>query len=125
MKDNSKFKTVDDYFYILPVTTKEKLQELRSIIRETCPDAVEVISYNMPAYKYHGILVYYAAQKNHIGFYPANSTLIDLFQEDLQEFETSKGTIRFPYNKPLPESLIKEILKFRMSENFEKAKSRN
>jgi uncharacterized protein YdhG (YjbR/CyaY superfamily) len=117
MKDTNKFKSVDDYFYILPESTREKLHELRTIIKETCPDATELISYNMPAFKYHGILVYYAAHKNHIGFYPANPEINTLFKDELNAYKTSKGAVQFPYDKTLPVDLIKKMVQYRMNEN--------
>jgi uncharacterized protein YdhG (YjbR/CyaY superfamily) len=106
---------------ILPEMVGTKLSEIRTLIKDSCPEAEEVISYNMPAFRYHGILVYYAAAKNHIGFYPANAKTIELFKEELEEYDTSKGTIRFPYNKPLPITIIKRIVEFRIAENREKA----
>jgi uncharacterized protein YdhG (YjbR/CyaY superfamily) len=122
MKDDTKYKSVGEYFMILPDHVRTKLNTLRTLIKKTCPEAEEVISYNMPAFRYHGILVYYAATKKHIGFYPANARLIELFKEELKEYETSKGTIRFPYENPLPLKLIRKIVELRMIENREKTK---
>jgi uncharacterized protein YdhG (YjbR/CyaY superfamily) len=82
--------------------------------------AEEVISYNMPAFKQNGILVWFAGYKNHIGFYPS-STPIKLFKEQLTKYKTSKGAIQFPIDKPLPLALITKIVKFRIKQNSEKA----
>jgi uncharacterized protein YdhG (YjbR/CyaY superfamily) len=117
---STKFKTVDEYFSTLPKTTKVKLQGLRTAIKKAAPKAEEVISYNMPAFKQEGALVYYAAYKGHIGFYPVSSA-IRQFKDELGGFELSKGTIRFPIDKTIPLGLVSKIVKFRVKENLEKA----
>lgn len=121
MKAGTKFKTVDEYFSILPEKTKSILEKLRKAIRQAAPQAEEVISYNMPAFKLQGALVYYAAYKAHIGFYPAGYAAIKAFEKELAPYETSKGTIRFPIDKALPLGLIKNIVKYRVRQNLEKA----
>ena len=93
---------------------------MRLIIKQTVPPAEEIISYNMPAFKFHGILLYYASHKEHIGFYPGNSKLIIQLKDELKDFETSKGTIKFQINKPLPIDLIKKIVEQRANENLER-----
>jgi uncharacterized protein YdhG (YjbR/CyaY superfamily) len=113
--------TIDDYVSIFSNNIKSILQELRRVIREAAPEAKEVISYKMPAYKLNGNLVFFAAYKDHIGFYPGPSA-IDAFKEILTKYKISKGTIRFPLNTPLPYDLIKEIVKFRVRENSAKIK---
>ena len=115
------YKTVDEYIAFFPNNLQIKLQELRQKIRESAPDAEEVISYGMPAYRLSGILVYFAAFKNHIGFYPTSSG-VEAFREELSDYETSKGTIRFPLNKPIPLELVTKIVKFRVDENMCKKK---
>jgi uncharacterized protein YdhG (YjbR/CyaY superfamily) len=80
-----------------------------------------VISYQMPAFKYHGMLVYFAAWKNHIGFYPVSSA-ISKFKKELSAYEMAKGSVKFPLDKPVPFALITKIVKFRVKENLEKAK---
>ncbi len=75
----------------------------------------------MPAFKQNGILVWFAAFKNHIGFFPKVSA-IEAFKEKLSDYQTSKGTIQFPLNEPIPLKLVKEIVKFRIKENLEKSK---
>jgi len=111
------FETVDEYIDAFPQNVQTVLQELRQAIRETAPDAKEAISYQMPTLKLHGNLVWFAAFKNHIGFYPRESA-IEAFKEKLSDYEVSKGTVRFPLDKPLPLDLIKEIVRFRVKENL-------
>jgi len=118
-----KFKTVDEYFSNVSIKGFGPLETLRNTIKEVVPEAEEVISYNMPAFKLNGILVYYAAHREHIGFYPANASLIGIFKNELSGYETSKGTIKFPLDKPLPIGLIKKIVRYRVKENLEKQKN--
>jgi uncharacterized protein YdhG (YjbR/CyaY superfamily) len=99
-----------------------KLQGLRNTIKKAAPKAEEVISYNMPAYKLNGALVYFAAYKGHIGFYPTGSG-IEAFTKELSAYEGSKGTVRFPLDQPLPMSLITQIVKYRVQKNLEKLKT--
>ena len=115
-------KNVDAYIAAQPEEAAKKLEQLRQLIKATAPAAEETISYSMPAYKYHGMLVYFAAWANHYGFYPGDSkTITELFEDELKPYDVSKGTIRFPYNKPMPVSLIKKIVKERMKQNEAKA----
>ena len=116
----TKFKSIDDYFAAFPAGTKAILKELRKTVKIAAPEAEEVISYNMPALKQNGILVYYAAYKSHIGFYPTPS-VIEAFKKELSKYESSKGAVRFPLDQPLPLDLIKKIVKFRVKFNREKA----
>jgi uncharacterized protein YdhG (YjbR/CyaY superfamily) len=84
-----------------------------------------LISYNMPAFKFQGkILVYYAAHTEHIGFYPGGSIMIDLFKEDLANYKTSKGTVQFPLDKKIPICLVKNIIKYKVKLQLEKAKTK-
>lgn len=108
-----KFTTVDEYHANQAVEIQGKLTELRSLIKATVPDVVETISYNMPAFKRKKILVYYAAYKNHIGFYPTSQPII-VFKDELKPYKTSKGAIQFPINQELPKDLIQAIVKFRL-----------
>ncbi len=121
---NPKTKNIDDYISLQSEDSIEGLQKLRQIIRSVAPDAIETISYHMPAFKYHGMLVGFAAWKNHYGFYPWNSKTVVDFTEELKGYETSKGAIQFPKNKPLPVALIKKIVKARMKANIEKEKAK-
>jgi uncharacterized protein YdhG (YjbR/CyaY superfamily) len=115
-----KFKTVDEYISTFPPKVKNILKQLRKTIKDAAPGAEEVISYNMPAFKYKGVVVYYAAWKEHIGFYPVSSG-IRAFQKELGNYEISKGTIKFKMDQPLPRDLVARVVKFRMKENMEKA----
>ena len=110
-------KSIDEYISQFPVEIQEILEGLRKVIKETAPAAAEKISYKMPAFTYNGkILVYFAAFKNHIGFYPTPSG-IEAFKGELSNYKWSKGAVQFPINEPLPYDLIKEIVKFKVSEN--------
>jgi uncharacterized protein YdhG (YjbR/CyaY superfamily) len=116
-----KFTNIDEYHAAFPDNIQNLLAELRTAILEAAPKAEEVISYNMPAFKLHTVLVYYAAYKNHIGFYPTPNPII-FFKQELATYTTSKGAIQFPINQPLPKALIKKIVKFRVNEDKEKSK---
>ena len=111
---------IDAYISDFPESTQKLLQEVRSIVKQAAPLAAEVISYGMPAFRQYGMLVYFAAFKNHIGFYPIPSG-IAAFKEDLSAFECTKGSVHFPLDKPLPAELITRIVTFRLSENRQKA----
>lgn len=116
---NTKFKTVDEYFSTLPENVRDILSEWRKIIREAAPQAEETISYNMSAFRQNGMLVWYAANKNHIGLYPKPS-VINAFKKELADYRTSKGAIQFPIEKAIPADLIKKIIRFRVNENLKK-----
>ncbi len=120
-QDKISFADVDAYISQQPIEVQEILQQFRETIRNAAPNADEVISYQMPAYKYHGMLVYFAAWKSHIGFYPVSSG-IAAFKKELSVYEMSKGTVQFPLDKPIPFGLITRIVKFRVKENAEKEK---
>ena len=111
---------IDEYISIFPEIIRERLQLIRETIQECAPEAEERISYQMPAFFQHGVLVYFAAHQNHIGFYPA-SIGISAFQEELTNWKTSKGTVQFPHDKAIPIDLIRRITEFRLSENLLKA----
>ena len=116
------YKSVKDYMADQPAEVRAILEELRQAIIKAAPDAEEVISYNMPAYKYHGMLVYFAGHKKHIGFYPTGSG-IEAFKKELAGYKGSKGAVQFPFDKPLPLKLITQIVKFRVKINLDKAKN--
>jgi len=111
---------IDAYISDFPESTQKLLQEVRSIVKQAAPQAAEVISYGMPAFRQDEMLVFFAAFKNHIGFYPIPSG-IAAFKEDLSAFECTKGSVHFPLDKPLPAELITRIVTFRLSENRQKA----
>jgi len=119
--DTKQYKTIDEYIAACPGDIQVTLQKLRRVIQEAAPDAREVISYSMPAFKQNGILVYFAAFKNHIGFFPTSSG-VSTFKKELAAYETSKGTVRFPLDKPVPYGLVAKIVKFRVQENINKKK---
>ncbi len=113
------FKTIDEYIATFPPEVQEKLQTLRRTIKDAAPEAEEAISYQMPAFKLNGNLVYFAGFKNHIGFYAIPSG-IAAFKKDLAPYKTSKGTVQFPLDKPLPLALVRKMVKFRVKENLAK-----
>ena len=113
---STKFATVDAYFSAFPPATKKLLRQMRETIRAAAPDAREVVSYNMPAFKLKGLLVWYAAYKQHIGFYPKPSTL-QAFKKELSGYKGSKGAVQFPLDEPLPLDLITRMVKFRVKED--------
>ena len=124
MSSNKKFKTINEYQSAFPPKVKNLLKDLRKAIKQASPEAEELISYNMPAFKYHGILVYYAAHKEHIGFYPGSSVINEVFKDDLIDYETSKGTIKFPFEKVIPVRLVKKLVTYKAKQNLERAKSK-
>ncbi len=111
----TKYVSVDQYLDAISSPQLERAIELRLIIKSALPKAEEVISYNMPAYRYRKILVYFAVYPSHIGFYPTPSA-VTAFKDDLSTYKCSKGTIQFSYEKPLPKALIAEICRFRFEE---------
>ena len=113
-------KNVDEYVAAQPKAVQQVLNKLRSTIKAVAPKAEEVISYQMPAYKYYGMLVYFAVWPNHIGFYPTPGG-IEAFKKELADYEMSKGTVKFPLDKTIPYSLISKIVKYRVKENETKA----
>lgn len=113
-------KDVDEYVAAQPKNVQAVLNKFRTTIKSAAPRAEEVISYQMPAYKHHGMLVYFAAWPNHIGFYPTPGG-ITAFEKELSAYEKSKGTIKFPLDKPIPFNLISKIVKYRVKENEVKA----
>jgi uncharacterized protein YdhG (YjbR/CyaY superfamily) len=114
-------KNVDEYIAGFPPDVIIKLQKLRDIIKKAAPGADELISYGMPGYKYHGVLVYFAAYKNHIGFY-ATPNGHAAFKKELSVYKEGKGSVQFPLDQPLPISLLTKIAKYRVKENLEKEK---
>lgn len=117
-------KNIDDYLAYQPEKVRELLENLRQIIRDTAPEAVEVISYGIPAFKYHGILVYFAAYKKHCSLFAGNGALTEQMKEQLKAYKTSKGTIQFTIEKPLSDELIEKIVRTRMTQNIEKMKDK-
>jgi uncharacterized protein YdhG (YjbR/CyaY superfamily) len=123
MNSEQRHTDINEYIAGFSPEVRKKLTEIRAIIKKAAPEAEEKISYNMPAFAQNGILVYYAAFKNHIGFFPTASP-IQIFKEDLKEYKWSKGTIQFPLDRPLPSDLISRIVIFKVNENKEKANAK-
>src|ERR1051325_10431200 len=114
---------INTYIASYPKETQKLLQQVREAIQEVAPEATEVISYSMPAFKLNGLLVWFAAHTKHIGFYPRASG-IATFKKELAAYKNAKGSVQFPFEKPLPLALIKKIVKFRVMENEQKIKKK-
>jgi len=112
---------IDEYIAGFPAEIQGLLEQMRATVKNVAPQAEEVISYGMPAFKLNGILVWFAAYSKHIGFYPHNTGIV-AFKKELTPYKSSKGAIQFPLDKPLPLDLIAEIVKFRVIENLQKIK---
>lgn len=119
MAKKTTFKDIDNYISIQTTEVQTLLEQMRNTIKKVAPEAEEVISYNMPAFKYHGMLVYFAAYKNHIGFY-ATPTGHSEFENELSIYKQGKGSVQFPLSQPLPLDLISRIVQFRVKENLKK-----
>jgi uncharacterized protein YdhG (YjbR/CyaY superfamily) len=123
MKSNQKkFKNSNEYISSFPEDIQIILHQIRETIRKAAPKAEEVISYQIPAFKQKSVLVYFAAFKNHIGFYPTANP-IKVFAKELSTYKTSKGAIQFPLDKKIPLALVSKITKFRVKEDLEKHSS--
>jgi len=120
--NTNKPESIDDYIASFPEEIQKLLIEVRSTIRKAAPAAKEIISYQMPAFRQNGVLVYFAAFKKHIGFFPTTSG-IAAFKEELSVYKGAKGSVQFPFEKPMPLDLISRIVKFRIAENEAKAKA--
>ena len=121
MDSKTKFQTIDEYISLFPKDVQILLESMRQTIRKAAPKAEEVISYQMPAFKQNGVLVYFAAFKNHIGFYPTSSG-IAAFKEEISKYKNSKGAVQFPLDKKLPLGLITKIVQYRVKEDLAKRK---
>lgn len=108
--------SIDAYIASQPETVQSLLQQIRGIIKKAAPKAAEVISYGMPAFKGFRVLVYFAAAKEHIGFYPTGSG-IEAFKNEFGNYKWSKGAVQFPLTEPLPVKLISKMVKFRLGED--------
>jgi uncharacterized protein YdhG (YjbR/CyaY superfamily) len=112
--------TIDQYIETFPPDVQKLLQQVRNTIKKAAPKAEEKISYSMPAFMFHGPLVYFAGYKGHIGFY-ATPTGHREFKDDLAKYKQGKGSVQFPIDQPMPLALITRIVKFRMKENQQTA----
>jgi uncharacterized protein YdhG (YjbR/CyaY superfamily) len=109
---------VNAYLAEVPEPARSTLEKIRATIRSVVPaEATEGLSYGMPAFRYKGALVGYAAFKNHCSFFPMQASLIDEMKDELQGYRTSKGTLQFPPDKPLPAALVMKMVKARVAEN--------
>lgn len=113
-----KLVSIEEYIAAAPVAVQEKLHQMHACIREAAPGATENLKWGMPAYSYQKILVTFAVFKHHIGFYPMPSA-IEAFAKDLAKYNTAKGSVQFPFDKPLPLQLIRKIVKFRVKESID------
>lgn len=114
---------VEAYLKNVPEPARTTLMKVRTMIRAAAPkEATETISYKIPSFQYKGALVWYAAFKRHCSFFPMDLSLADEFGEQLKQFKTSKGTIQFPVDTPLPAALVKRIVKARVALNEAKAR---
>jgi uncharacterized protein YdhG (YjbR/CyaY superfamily) len=116
-------KTVDDYLAGVPEPARTTLNKIRTVIRSVVPaEATEAISYGMPTFRYNGALLAYGAFAKHCSLFPMSLAVIAAFENELKDFDASKGTIRFPLNKPLPAALLKKLVKARIAQNDLKKK---
>lgn len=116
---NKQLKTIDEYISMFPNGVQKILKQVRQTIRDAAPEAQETINYQMPTFTLNGNLVHFAAFKNHIGFYPT-PTGIEAFKEELSVYKGAKGSVQFPLDQPMPLSLIRRIVEYRVKENSER-----
>jgi uncharacterized protein YdhG (YjbR/CyaY superfamily) len=109
--------TIDEYLAALSDDKRAALEKLRKTIRGAAPMAEECISYSLPAFRQNGMLVGFGATANHCAFYLMSSTTVDAYKDELKGYDTSKGTIRFQADKPLPAALVRKLVKARIAEN--------
>lgn len=121
-KRKKHYRSIDEYIQSFPGNVQKKLTELRKLVREQAPQAQEKITYQIPAFFLNGNLVLFAAFSKHIGFYPTPGA-ISAFKHKLSKYESAKGSVQFPLDKPLPAGLIRQIVKFRVAENAKKEKN--
>jgi len=114
--------TIDEYLAGVNADHREALQKIRETVHAVAPNAEECISYGIPAFRFNGgSLVFFGAWANHCTFYPGSSTILKKFRNELRGFQTSKGTLRFSPDKPVPVALVKKLLKARIAENNARA----
>jgi uncharacterized protein YdhG (YjbR/CyaY superfamily) len=114
---NSKPKTIDEYLAALSADKRAALEKLRKTIRAAAPKAEECISYQLAAFRQNGMLVAFGATANHCAFYLMSSSTVEAHKDELKDYDTSKGTIRFQADKPLPVALVRKLVKTRIAEN--------
>jgi uncharacterized protein YdhG (YjbR/CyaY superfamily) len=118
-KSKTKVTTIDEYLARLGPDKRAALEKLRKTIRAAAPRADECISYSLPAFRLNGPLVAFGATASHCAFYPMSSSTVAAHKDELEDFDTSKGTIRFQPDKPLPPALVRKMVKARIAENAE------
>ena len=121
--EQPKPENIDQYIANFPIGTQKLLQQVRETIHKAVPEAKEVISYGMPAFKQNTVLVHFAGYAKHIGFYPTGSG-IEAFKDEFANYKWSKGAVQFPLDKPLPLDLITKITKFKAERDLEKVKKK-
>lgn len=115
------YKTINQYHKVFPKEIQERMQSIREVIHKAVPEAEEVISYQIPCFKYKGYLIYYSAYAKHISLsYPFSEALLKKFEKELKKLKVSKSAIQFPNDETLPLDLIRRIIEFRKKENEEK-----
>lgn len=113
----AKAASIDDYIAGFPPETQKILEELRALVRETAPNVTEKISYGIPTFNLHGTyLVYIAGWKRHVSLYPVTAGVAKTFGDELKPYQSGKGTLKFPLDKPMPVELIRRIVEFRVGE---------
>jgi uncharacterized protein YdhG (YjbR/CyaY superfamily) len=117
----AKYNTIDEYIAYFPVEIQTILILVRETIKSVAPTATEAISYGIPTFKLNGNLVHFAGYAHHIGFYPGGEG-VEVFRDELTSYKTSRGTVQFPLDKPIPYDLIKKITRYRVEKNSVKAK---
>ena len=116
-KPKTNAKTIDEYLAGLPDEKRTALEKLRKTIRAAAPKAEECISYGLAAYRQNGMLVGFGASANHCAFYLMSGSMVEAHKDELKDYDTSKGTIRFKADKPLPAALVRKLVKARIAEN--------
>jgi uncharacterized protein YdhG (YjbR/CyaY superfamily) len=114
---SAKPKTIDEYLAAVSRDKRAALEKLRTTIRAAAPDAEECVSYQIAAFRQNGMLVGFGATAKHCAFYLMSSTIVDAYKDELKRYDTSKGTIRFQPDKPLPAALVRKLVKARLAEN--------
>ena len=115
--------SIDEYISQFSPEIQNILIKLRKVVKEAAPEAEEKISYQMPTFVLHGNLVYFAAFKKHIGFYPTPNG-VDIFKDELSKYKGGKGSVQFPLDKPMPYELVSRIVKYRVAENKKQAEDK-
>jgi len=123
VEEKAEITTVDEYISQFPADVQERLRQMRTTIRAAAPDAEEILSYGMPAYRQEGNLVYFGAAKAHIGFYPTPLG-VETFADEFAAYNGNKGSVQFPFDQPLPLDLVRRVTERRVEQNLAKAASK-